>query len=67
MPEAVYEDPRLVCSARHTETGITITFNDAEYAIPHERVWHVFDCLRSHIESYGAVDIYGREIATEDI
>ena len=58
----VYDDPRLICSAQHTTTGVTVKFPDAEYTIPHEKVWHLLDVLRSHVEDYGAVDVYGRPI-----
>jgi hypothetical protein len=60
-------DPVLVCSAKHSKIGVTVKFNDVEYKFPREHIWHVFDVLRSHIEDYGAMDTYGREIATDDI
>ena len=67
----IYEDPIQILEAKHKDDGVVIQMSElmggTEYRIPANHVWHVFDVLRSHIRDYGAVDAYGREIATEDI
>ena len=62
-----FQNPVMTLSAQHTKRGVVIQFADKTYEIPHARVWDMFSCLRTHILEYGAVDVYGREIDTDDI